>query len=57
MTLHHVGVERARLGALSNGACDPSDTSMLLRRLVDFAAAGFMEMAAAKAPAKAINQR
>ena len=56
-TLHHVGVERARLGALSNGACDPSDTSMLLRRLVDFAAAGFMEMAAAKAPAKAINQR
>ena len=46
--MHHVGVERARVSALSEGACDPTDTDALLERLVNYTAAGFVESLRAK---------
>jgi AcrR family transcriptional regulator len=42
-TMHHVGVERSRIQALSMGACDGRDVRELIERLVTYTAAGFTE--------------
>lgn len=41
-TMHHVGIERLRIEALSNGVCDSRDMAALTERLVDYTAAGFL---------------
>ena len=52
-TMHHVGVERSRIEALSMGACDGRDVKELTERLVTYAAAGFTESLKADAKARA----